>query len=79
MIVMDENRRFESRREVLDYIDIMVKRDRNHPSVIFYSLFNEEPLQNTEEGARIYKRQRQEILNLDDSRRAPDCLWMSPV
>ena len=68
MIVMDENRRFESRREVLDYIDIMVKRDRNHPSVIFYSLFNEEPLQNTEEGARIYKRQRQEVLNLDDSR-----------
>ncbi len=26
MIVMDENRRFESRREVLDYIDIMVKK-----------------------------------------------------
>lgn len=68
MIVMDENRRFEARREVLDYIDIMVKRDCNHPSVIFYSLFNEEPLQNTEEGARIFERQKQEVLNLDDSR-----------
>ena len=46
LIVMDENRRFESRTEVLEYLDIMVKRDRNHPSIIFWSLFNEEPLQN---------------------------------
>lgn len=68
LIVMDENRRFESRREVLEYIDIMVKRDRNHPSVIFWSLFNEEPLQNTEEGAKIYRRMRSRVLHLDDSR-----------
>lgn len=68
MIVMDENRRFESREEVLEYLDIMVKRDRNHPSVIFWSLFNEEPLQNTEEGARIYRRMKNRVLHLDDSR-----------
>lgn len=68
MIVMDENRRFESRTEVLEYLDIMVKRDRNHPSVIFWSLFNEEPLQNTEEGAKIFQRMKNRVLHLDDSR-----------
>ena len=68
LIVMDENRRFESRREVLEYLDIMVRRDRNHPSVIFWSLFNEEPLQNTEEGAKIFRRMKSRVLKLDDSR-----------
>ena len=68
LIVMDENRRFESRKEVLEYLDIMVKRDRNHPSVIFWSLFNEEPLQNTDEGAKIFRRMKSRVLQLDDSR-----------
>ena len=68
LIVMDENRRFESREEVLEYLRIMVKRDRNHPSVMFYSLFNEEPLQNTEEGARIFRRMRAEVEKLDNTR-----------
>lgn len=68
MIVMDENRRFEAREEVLDYLDIMVRRDRNHPSVIFWSLFNEEPLQNTEEGAKIFRKMRAVVEHLDDSR-----------
>ena len=68
LIVMDENRRFESRTEVLEYLDIMVKRDRNHPSVIFWSLFNEEPLQNTEEGSKIFRRMKSRVLKLDDSR-----------
>ncbi len=68
MIVMDENRRFESNDEVLNNIDIMVRRDRNHPSVVFWSLFNEEPLQNTEEGAKMYLRMRAVAEHLDDSR-----------
>lgn len=68
MIVMDENRRFESNDEVLNNIEIMVRRDRNHPSVIFWSLFNEEPLQNSEEGAKIYRRMKNLVLHLDDSR-----------
>ena len=68
LIVMDENRRFESREEVLEYLRIMVKRDRNHPSVMFYSLFNEEPLQNTAEGARIFRHMRKIVERLDDTR-----------
>lgn len=68
MIVMDENRRFETREEVLEYLRIMVRRDRNHPSVIFYSLFNEEPLQTTEEGARIFRHMKSVVRQLDDTR-----------
>lgn len=68
LIVMDENRRFETRQEVLEYLEIMVRRDRNHPCVMFWSLFNEEPLQNTAEGARIYRRMAATVRKLDDSR-----------
>ncbi len=68
LIVMDENRLFETREEVLNNVEIMVRRDRNHPSVVFWSLFNEEPLQNTEEGAKIFRRMRAVVAHLDDSR-----------
>ncbi len=68
LIVMDENRRFESTDEVLKNVEIMVRRDRNHPSVIFWSLFNEEPLQNTEEGAKIFRRMRAVVEHLDPTR-----------
>ena len=68
LVVMDENRRFECCPEVLDHLRTMVLRDRNHPSVVMYSLFNEEPLQITEEGRRIYKRMKSAVLKLDDTR-----------
>ena len=68
VIVMDEHRRFESSREELGYLSALIRRDRNHPSVIFWSLFNEEPLQNTPEGALIFRRQRAEVEKLDKTR-----------
>lgn len=68
MLVMDENRRFESRPEVLGHVEAMVRRDRNHPSVVMYSLFNEEPMQGTKEGANIYRRMKSRVTKLDDSR-----------
>ena len=68
LLVMDENRRFEVYEEALENLRNMVRRDRNHPSVIFYSLFNEEPLQTTEEGARMYLRLKHVVRQLDDSR-----------
>lgn len=67
LIVIDENRSFEE-CDNLKNIESFVKRDRNHPSVIFWSLFNEEPLQNTEMGANIYKRLKAFVRSLDDTR-----------
>lgn len=68
MLVIDENRHFETSEEGLEQLRTMVLRDRNHPSVIMYSLFNEEPLQGTEEGKRMAQTMRREILRLDSSR-----------
>ena len=68
MLVMDESRHFESTEESLYQLKTMVKRDRNHPSVVMWSLLNEEPLQDTEEGANIFRRMRAVAAKLDDSR-----------
>ena len=68
LIVMDENRTFETRKEAVENLENLIKRDRNHPSVIFYSLFNEEPIQNSPEGAAIFRRLKSRVEKLDDSR-----------
>lgn len=67
LIVIDENRRFEE-GDNLKNIESFIRRDRNHPSVVFWSLFNEEPLQNTRMGAKIYKRLKAFVSSLDDTR-----------
>ncbi len=68
MIVLDENRTFETDDENLENLKAMIRRDRNHPSVIFYSLFNEEPLQCTEEGAKMYSHLKNTVRRIDDTR-----------
>lgn len=68
MLVMDENRNFESTREGLLQVENMVTRDRNHPSVVFYSLFNEEPLQGTPIGRNIVARMTRVVKRLDPTR-----------
>ncbi|RYX85067.1 DUF4982 domain-containing protein [bacterium] len=65
MLVMDETRHLGdatgaktpsgTKAENLGELRNMVKRDRNHPSVIIWSMANEEGLQSTPEGARIFK------------------------
>lgn len=42
MLVMDENRLLGSTPEILDQFRTLILRDRNHPSVIIWSLGNEE-------------------------------------
>ncbi len=68
LMVMEENRLFEARPEVLRDLENDIRRVRNHPSVIFYSLFNEEPLQNCPEGKHIFKRLKSTVTKLDDTR-----------
>ena len=54
-IVMDETRWFESTDEGKEQLTMLMKRDRNRPSVFFWSVGNEEPHHATEEGRRICK------------------------
>ncbi len=68
MLLMDENRSFETSETVLEQLRTMVKRDRNHPSVIMYSIFNEEPLQGTEQGRNMALHMMEEIKRLDQTR-----------
>jgi beta-galactosidase len=45
-----------------------VRRDRNHPSVILWSVFNEEPLQGRREGYEMVRRMAQTVKRLDTTR-----------
>ena len=67
-IVMDETRWFSSSEESIEQLEMLVKRDRNRPSVLFWSVGNEEPHHVTEEGRRICKAMMSRIRKLDSSR-----------
>ena len=82
MLVMDENRILGSSPEVLGQLDSLVRRDRNHPCVIIWSLANEEPAQGTEAGARIAATMKRLVRRLDPSRpvtMAMNGAWGSPT
>jgi beta-galactosidase len=54
MLVMDENRIIGSSPEMLQQCEALILRDRNHPSVILWSLGNEEwVIQNNDIGRRL--------------------------
>lgn len=64
-LVMDEARWFETSEEAVRQLETLVKRDRNRPSVVFWSTGNEELHQRTEVGIRIHRELKQRILKLD--------------
>ena len=68
ILVMDENRRLGDSDEILSQVKSMVLRDRNHPSVILWSLCNEEALQGTPEGRKRGEAMKKLILGLDRTR-----------
>lgn len=68
ILVMDEHRNFNTSPDGLQQVRDMVLRDRNHPSVIMYSIFNEEPLQGSFIGKKLTQRLRREIEKYDDTR-----------
>lgn len=69
ILVMDENRNFSTSDECLGQLEWLVRRDRNHPSVFMWSLFNEEnALQGTEQGKMMARRMIALVKSLDSSR-----------
>ena len=67
-MVVDETRRFESTEEGLSQLELLIKRDRNRPGVIFWSTGNEEPNHITDVGRRIHKAMVSKIRSLDPDR-----------
>ena len=65
MLVMDENRNFNVSPEYVRQLEWMVRRDRNHPSVILWSVFNEETTQGTEMGYEMVRRMKAVVKRLD--------------
>ena len=68
MLVMDETRTFQTSKESLEYLEALVKRDRNRPSVIFWSTGNEEPVHIDDNGAKTQREMYAFIRKLDKTR-----------
>lgn len=78
MLVMDENRHLgdtyrdhtPSGTGFTDLSDLreLILRDRNHPSVIMWSMCNEEGLQGSDEGAQIFAAMKTLVLQNDPTR-----------
>lgn len=68
LMVMAEARWFESYGEGLEQLKEMIRRDRNHPSIFFWSMGNEEPVQRNEIGGRIMRAMRETVRQLDGTR-----------
>ncbi|HEX4803208.1 MAG TPA: glycoside hydrolase family 2 TIM barrel-domain containing protein, partial [Myxococcaceae bacterium] len=68
ILVMDEQRLIGSSPEIQSQLRRLIERDRNHPSVIMWSIGNEEPEQTTRRGARIAQSMIGAIKQLDSTR-----------
>jgi beta-galactosidase len=67
-LVMTENRLFNPAPDYMAQLEWMVRRDRNHPSVILWSVFNEEPMQGTYAGVEMLRRMHAAVRRLDTQR-----------
>jgi beta-galactosidase len=68
ILVMDETRLFNANEAALAQLGDLVRRDRNHPSVILWSIGNEEPEQATPRGNRVAKTMVRVVKALDATR-----------
>lgn len=67
-LVMDENRNFNPSPDYMQQLQWEVRRDRHHPGIILWSVFNEEPVQGSEVGYEMVRRMVSAVKALDDTR-----------
>jgi beta-galactosidase len=71
MLVIDENRLTGTSDYHFDHLERMIRRDRNHPSIILWSVGNEEwAVEGTDQGARITAALQALVRRLDPTRPA---------
>ena len=68
IVVMDENRNFNVTPEYTRQLEWMIRRDRNHPSIILWSVFNEEPMEGTVNGYEMVRRMTAIVKKMDTAR-----------
>ena len=69
MLVMDENRLLGSDATHMRWLEELIRRDRNHPSVVIWSLANEEfTVQGTTAGAQVATTMQDAVKRLDPTR-----------
>ena len=69
VLVIDENRQFGVNQEQLRQLRNMIDRDRNHPSVILWSVGNEEwAVEHGEKGVEIARRMSEAVHGMDRTR-----------
>ena len=68
MLMIVEARRNSSDPVAMDELSRILRRDRNHPSIIAWSLGNEEPQQGTARGARVTQAMQDMVRDLDPTR-----------
>lgn len=78
-IVLDEARWFGSTDEVKAQLEELVKRDRNRPSVFFWSLSNEEDYHATDVGRCITETLIHTVRKLDKSRPITSAISVRPL
>ena len=69
VLVIDENRQFGVNQEQLRQLRNMIDRDRNHPSVVLWSVGNEEwAVEHGEKGVEIARRMSEAVHGIDRTR-----------
>ncbi|HAY97612.1 MAG TPA: hypothetical protein DCY23_04910, partial [Ruminococcaceae bacterium] len=78
-IVMNETRFFNSDEDSIEQLEMLIKRDRNRPSVFMWSIGNEEPTHKNNVGVRITKRLAAAVKRLDGSRPVTSAIDADPL
>jgi beta-galactosidase len=68
MLMIDEARLNSTDAEAMDQLERILRRDRNHPCVILWSVGNEEPHQGSARGARVTQEMVRKVRSLDPTR-----------